>query len=300
MTVDLDGWSVGLIGLGLMGVPIARNLHRAGAAVTVTSRSRAPVTALVEEGMRSAASPQDLVNSLPAGAAIFVVVTDTAAVRQVITGENGVLQGDVTDKTVVDMGTTQVMDTRELAGLVSEQGGNYVDAPVSGGQVGAEQGTLSIMAGGRGEVVSRLDPLFSVLGQRVTHVGDVGAGQIAKSANQMIVGMTLDAVAEALTLAESAGADPARVRDALTGGFADSRILDLHGQRMIEQSFEPGGRVTVQRKDVIQALDLAEHVGISLPGLAENKLLWDEMVERGWGDLDHSAIVKLIKGLKSE
>lgn len=299
MTVRLDGWAVGLIGLGLMGVPMARNLHRAGAAMTVTSRRDAVVQALAAEGMQGASSPKALADALPAGAAIIVMVTDTAAVRAVITGEDGLLAGDLTGKTVIDMGTTQVTDTRELAAMVTAQGGSYVDAPVSGGQLGAEQASLSIMAGGSTEGIKRLAPIFSVLGQRFTHVGDIGAGQIAKTANQMIVGMTLDAVAEALSLAEAAGADPARVREALTGGFADSRILELHGKRMIDETFEPGGRVSVQRKDVMQALALADTVGLSLPGLAKNRQLWDEMVATGWGDLDHSAIIKLIKALKS-
>lgn len=292
---DLSGWNIGFVGLGLMGVPMVRNLHRAGADITVTSRRPESVGPLLAEGMSAAASPKEMADCLPAGAIIIVMVTDTAAVRQVVEGQHGLTKGDLAGRTVIDMGTTQVMDTREMAESVKAAGGCYVDAPVSGGQVGAEDGTLSIMVGGDRPDVDAVAPVLSVLGQRITHVGGIGAGQVAKTANQMIVGMTLDAVAEALALTEHAGVDPARVREALTGGFAGSRILELHGNRMIDESFEPGGRVTVQRKDVAQALALAEDVGISLPGLSANKRLWDAMVDCGWGDLDHSAIIKLIK-----
>lgn len=296
---ELNGWSVGLIGLGLMGMPMARNLHRAGASVVVTSRKAEPVQVMEAEGLRGAATPAALADMLPTGAAIIIMVTDTEAVCAVITGEDGLLQADLAGKTIIDMGTTQVMDSRDFADMVLSRGGCYVDAPVSGGQIGAETGQLSIMIGAEDADFDRLRPVFGALGKRVTHVGPVSAGQIAKTANQMIVGMTLDAVAEALALAERAGADPARVRKALQGGFADSRILELHGQRMIDEAFAPGGRVTVQRKDVIQALALADSVGLHLPGLERNKLLWDEMVELGWGELDHSAIIKVIRDLDS-
>lgn len=280
-----------------MGVPMARNLLRAGADLTVYSRSRDPVDLLVGEGASSALSPKELALAVRGGA-LIVMVTDTAAVEAVIEGPEGILSSGVEglDGTlVIDMGTTQVAPTRRMAEAVSGLGGAYVDAPVSGGVVGAEEANLTILAGGAVKDFEKALPLFEVMGRRITHLGGVGSGQVTKTANQMIVGLTLGAVAEALTLAERAGVDPANVREALIGGFADSRILDLHGLRMVEDRFEPGGRVSVQLKDVRQAMELARELGLKLPGLSRNLELWEAAVVRGWGDLDHSAIVKLIR-----
>ncbi len=169
-----------------------------------------------------------------------------------------------------------------------------MDAPVSGGVVGAEQASLAIMAGGSDDAIARARPLLEILGANVTHVGEVSAGQVAKAANQVIVGLTIGAVAEALALAKRAGVDPAKVRAALRGGFADSRIMELHGQRMIDGEFAPGGKVVTQRKDMFQALQLAHAFDLELPATDLNMTLYDQLIESGGGDLDHSALFKVI------
>jgi 3-hydroxyisobutyrate dehydrogenase-like beta-hydroxyacid dehydrogenase len=293
---DLTGWRVGLVGPGLMGAPMARNLRAAGAEVTVCGRRPEPLAALAAEGIATVLRPSDLI---AAGLALVVTcVTDTPAVEQVVTGPDGLLSAPSLPGglLVVDMGTTAVKATQALAARVAEAGGAWVDAPVSGGQVGAEAGTLSIMAGGHVADLDRIRPLLSVLGRRLTHVGDVGAGQVAKAANQVIVGLTIGAVAEGLALARAAGVDPARVREALIGGFADSRILELHGRRMVEGDFQPGGRVVIQHKDLTQALDLAESLGLTLPATALNRALFARLIEAGDGDLDHAALIRALEG----
>ncbi len=284
--------TVGFIGLGLMGKPMARHLHAADVNTIVYNRSRGSLDELVAEGMSGATSPRDLARQVGDGV-IIVCVTDTPSVETVLLGESGIEHGLQPGALVIDMGTTAVDATRRFADEVSRAGGDYVDAPVSGGQVGAQAATLSIMAGGTEAAFARAMPLFAILGDRATHVGDIGAGQIAKTANQMIVALTVDAIAEAFSLAKRAGVEPAKVREALAGGFADSTILGLQGQRMIDGAFEPGGRVTVQRKDVAQALDLARQLGIRLPATELNLSLWDRLIEEGDGSLDHSAIIRL-------
>lgn len=288
----LAGRKVGFIGLGLMGKPMARHLAAAGAEMTVASRSPGPVEELAAEGMTAAATPREVAAACDD---IIVCVTNTPAVDAVLHGDGGLLAGLRKNTLVIDMGTTQVAETRAWAKEVEAAGGSYVDAPVSGGQVGAAEGNLTIMAGGSDAAFARALPLFEAMGRKITHMGDTGAGQVTKAANQAIVALTITAVAEALALAKRCGVDPDKVREALAGGFASSRILELHGKRMAEGNFEPGGRATVQRKDVIQGLELAEQAGIALPSLAFNKTLWDRLIDKkGWGDLDHSAIFKLI------
>jgi len=277
-----------------MGKPMARNLAAAGAHMTVASRSPGPVEELAAEGMNPADTGKAVAE---ASDIVIVMVTNTPAAEAVIAGPGGVIEGLSPGKLVIDMGTTAVKATRALAGKVEDAGGAWIDAPVSGGSVGATEGTLTIMAGGAEEAIARAAPLFEVLGRRYTRIGGPGAGQVAKAINQNIVGLTIAAVAEGIALARAAGADPAKVREALNveGGFAQSRILDLHGQRMIDGTFEPGGRVSVQHKDVHQGLELAAQVGIRLPSLERNVELWDQMIEKGWADLDHSALIKLIE-----
>jgi 3-hydroxyisobutyrate dehydrogenase-like beta-hydroxyacid dehydrogenase len=270
---------------------MARNLKAAGATVIVHNRSPGPMAELSAEGFETAASPAALARDADS---LILMVSDTPAVETVITGPSGVLTAARPATLIVDMGTTAVTATRTLASRVARTGAAWVDAPVSGGQIGAEQADLTIMAGGAEADIDRARPLFEVLGRRFTHVGDVGAGQVAKAANQIIVGLTIGAVAEGLTLARRAGVDPARVRDALIGGFAGSRILDLHGQRMVEGRFTPGGRVTTQRKDLAQALDLAETLGLDLPATALTMALYDRLIAAGEGDLDHAALVRAL------
>ena len=288
---SLEGETTGFIGLGLMGRPMSLNLKKAGARLVVHNRSRPVVDALAAKGMIAAATPGAVAAQAKT---VVVMVGDTPAVEAVVGGEDGVLGAIGPDSLVIDMGTTAVSATRRLAAAVADAGGQYVDAPVSGGTVGAEAGTLTIMAGGEEDAVRRATPLLEVLGGRLTHVGGVGTGQVAKAANQVIVGLVIGAVAEALSLARRAGADPAKVRQALKGGFADSRILELHGQRMISGDFRPGGKATTQRKDLAQALDLAAELGFEMPATRLNRELYDRLIADGFGDEDHSALIKVL------
>ena len=291
MSSPLSGHVVGFIGLGLMGRPMAMNLHAAGAEVVIHNRSRAVVDALAAEGLSPAHSPREVAERAPV---VIVMATDTAAVARIVDADDGIASGIGPDGLLIDMGTTAVTATRELAGSIEGRGGQYVDAPVSGGEVGAKAGTLSIMAGGSQPAIARAMPYFGVMGARVSHVGDVGAGQIAKAANQVIVGLTIGAVAEGLALAKRAGADPAKVREALQGGFATSRVLELHGQRMIDGAFTPGGKATTQRKDLQEALDLAASIGLELPATALTRDLYDRLIAAGGGGLDHSGLYTVI------
>ncbi len=282
-----------------MGRPMALNLTAAGAAVTICGRPGASLEAARAAGLATVTRPADLIS---AGLEVVIIcVTDTPAVDHVVDGADGLLSGRLAPGTlIVDMGTTAVPATRALSDRVAAAGGAWVDAPVSGGQVGAETGNLTIMAGGAPEDVARVRPLLGVLGRRLTHVGPVGAGQVAKAANQVIVGLTIGAVAEGLALARAAGVDPARVREALMGGFAESRVLELHGRRMVENDFQPGGRVTTQHKDIAQALDLARALGLSLPASAVNKALYERLIGDGDGDLDHAALIRALEAPATE
>jgi 3-hydroxyisobutyrate dehydrogenase-like beta-hydroxyacid dehydrogenase len=288
---SLDGKTIGFIGLGLMGRPMSLNLKKAGARLIVHNRSRPVVEEMAAKGMVAADTPAAVAAKAKV---VIVMVSDTPAVEAVIGGADGILGAVGPDSLVIDMGTTAVSATRRLAAAVVGAGGQYVDAPVSGGTVGAEDGTLTIMAGGPEDAVGRAAPVFEVLGASLTHVGAIGTGQVAKAANQVIVGLVIGAVAEALTLARRAGADPAKVRQALKGGFADSRILELHGQRMVSGDFRPGGKATTQRKDLAQALDLAAELGFKMPATHLNKGLYDRLIDDGFGDLDHSALIKVL------
>lgn len=287
------GSVTGFIGLGIMGRPMASNLARAGFQVVVHNRSPGPMEALAAQGLATAETPRAVGE---AADTVILMLANTPAVESVLFGDNGLAEGVAESALVIDMGTTAVPDTRRFAERLAARSVDYLDAPVSGGEVGAREGTLTIMAGGEGRAVERARPLFECLGGRLTHVGGTGAGQVAKAANQVIVGLTIGAVAEALTLARRAGVDPSRVREALMGGFAGSRILELHGQRMVERSFEPGGRSTTQRKDLFQALELARSLDLELPATALNMSLYDTLIAQGGGDLDHSALVKVIDG----
>ena len=288
----LDGTKIGFIGLGLMGKPMARNLHAAGAAMTVASRSPGPAEELAGEGMSTAASPRDVAE---VSDITILMVTDTSAVDKVLHGPDGVIAGLSSGKSVIDMSTTKVRETREWAEEVKAAGAHYIDAPVSGGTPGAEAGNLTILIGADEASLPGAMAVFEVLGENITHIGDIGAGQVTKTANQAIVGMTLAAVAEGLTLAARAGVDPAKVRTALLGGFAESRVLDLHGGRMVDRAFEPGGRASVHHKDILQALELADQVGLDLVSTKTNLQLWQKMLDRGWQDLDQAGIIRAVE-----
>jgi 3-hydroxyisobutyrate dehydrogenase-like beta-hydroxyacid dehydrogenase len=288
----LAGRRVGFIGAGVMGRWMIGHLAAAGAELAIHNRTRAKAEALAGPAIAVADTPAEAARRCDT---LVLMVTDTAAVEAALFGEHGAADGLSAGSLLIDMGTTSVEATRDFAARLAGAGVDYVDAPVSGGEPAAREARLTIMAGGSEAALARARPVLEQLGARITHVGEVGAGQVAKAANQIIVALTIGAVAEALTLAERAGVDPARVREAIRGGFAESRILEVHGQRMLAQAFEPGGRVRIQRKDVDQALALARSLGLELPASALSLTLWDEMIARGWGDLDHSALIKLIE-----
>lgn len=283
---DLTGRRIGFIGLGNMGWPMVQRLVAAGAQVTTSLHRPRPVpdgVAVVETPAALAAHGCDV---------IIIMVTDTPAMQRVVLAD-GLLTSLVPGTLVIDMGTSAVAATRAVADQVRAVGGDWLDAPVSGGVVAAEAGGLTIMAGGSADAFARALPLFQILGRRITHVGDAGAGQVAKTCNQVIVGLTINAVAEALALAQAAGVDPSLVRDAIRGGFAESRVLDLHGGRMVTGALAPGARATIQRKDLAQALDLAQQSGIALPATSLCRDQYDRLIAQGDGDLDHAALIRL-------
>lgn len=288
MDKALSGHKIGFVGLGNMGRANARHLHNAGAEVIVWNRSDAPAEAAVALGMKRAASLPELAREVGPGI-ICINLTMTDVVEQVVFGAGGLIDGLHPDALIIDFGTTGVPETKTFASQV-----NWVDAPVSGGQVGAEAASLTIMAGGSPESFQRALPVFQVVGKNITHLGPSGSGQVTKLANQLIVAQTIDAVAQALRLAELSGVDSALVRKALLGGFAESRILDLHGDRMVRRDFAPGGRATLQLKDVRLMCQLADSVGLDSPTLRNSLAQWESFVhEKGLGDLDHSGLFRM-------
>ncbi|GLO72785.1 dehydrogenase [Phaeobacter inhibens] len=287
---------VGFIGLGLMGLPMAQNLVDAGVDLAVFNRTAAKSEPLVAKGATASDDVGQLAQQTRGGI-VVICVSDTPAMTQTI---EALTRQDLSGTLVIDMGTTTVDATRAAAVRVGAAGGAFMDAPVSGGALGATDGTLSIMAGGEATDIIRAALLFSVLGNSTTHIGPVGAGQIAKAANQAIVGATLGIVGETMLLAKTAGADPAKMREALLGGFAGSRILDLHGQRMIDRTFEPGGRARTQAKDLVQAADLAKSLNLNLPILAQCRDLWLDMVDSGMADLDQSGYLAFVESKQAQ
>ncbi len=288
MSKPLTGYKVGFIGLGNMGWANVRHLQEAGAEVVVWTRSGRHLDEAAARGMGVAGGAAEVARRVDGGI-VCVNVSDTAAVESVVFGADGLVEGFSGRGFVIDFGTTGVGETRRFAARV-----DWVDAPVSGGQVGAEARTLTVMAGGSEANFQRAEPVLRAVGSRVTHMGPVGAGQVTKLANQLIVAQTIDAVAQAVRMAELAGVDPARVREALIGGFAASRVLELHGERMIRRDFAPGGRAALQLKDVRLIAELAREVGLESATLDNSLRQWVSFVEeRGWGDLDHSGLFKL-------
>jgi 2-hydroxy-3-oxopropionate reductase len=288
MNTPLTSLQIGFIGLGNMGAPMARHLHRSGATVFVWNRSPKPAEAAQAEGMRRATSLAELAREVGDGV-VCLNLTTTRVVEEVVFGEGGLSANLHPDALIVDFGTTGVPETKKFA-----LRHRWVDAPVSGGQLGAQQANLTIMAGGSREAFERALPILQTVGSRVTHLGESGSGQVTKLANQLIVAQTIDAVAQALRLLELSGVDPAAAREALLGGFAESRILNLHGKRMIERNFNPGGRAELQLKDVRLICELADSVGLKSSTLENCRKQWECFVhEKGWGGLDHSGLFKL-------
>ncbi|MDQ7820687.1 MAG: 2-hydroxy-3-oxopropionate reductase [Armatimonadota bacterium] len=285
---------IGFIGLGIMGKPMARNLLRAGFPLTVHNRSRAPVEEMVAAGARDGGSPRGVAE---ASDIVITMLPDSPDVQQVVLGPDGVLEGLRADGVLVDMSTISPLVTREIAQAVRARGAHMLDAPVSGGERGAIEATLSIMVGGPAEVVARVRPVFEALGKNIVHIGDIGAGQVAKACNQIVVALTIQAVSEALTLAAKAGVDPARVRQALLGGFAQSRVLELHGQRMLDRNFTPGFRVRLHQKDLNIALSAGKSLGVPLPATAVVQEAFTALRGLDRSDWDHSALVTLLETL---
>ena len=278
---------IAFLGIGMMGLPMARRLCGAGHAVHAWNRARDKAERLAPHGAHVHASARDAV----AGADVVVsILADGAVTGEVLFDPVAGAAAAVPRGAVwVDMASIRPAEARDHAARLAALGVAHVDAPVSGGTVGAEAGTLAIMAGGEAADLERVRPVLDALG-RVTHVGPHGAGQLAKLANQMIVGITIGAVAEALLLCEKGGADPAKVREAISGGFADSRILQVHGQRMVERDFAPRARMTVQLKDLRNALATASEVGLRAPITTLFESLYADAVARGLGDLDHAGL----------
>lgn len=276
---------LGFIGLGVMGRPMAANLLAAGHRLTVYRDS--PAAREVLGAARFASSAAEVTR---ASDIVILMLPDTPDVEAVVRGEDGVLAGLREGTLVIDMSSISPAAEQRLAEEVEKAGGRHLDAPVSGGDIGARDGTLSIMVGGDVETVERARPILEVLGSRISHIGPAGAGQAAKVANQIVVGVTIEAVAEALRLVEAFDVDPVAVRTALMGGFASSRVLEVHGQRMIDGAFDPGFRIRLHRKDLRLAVEAAEELGVSLPAAGLVQDLMNAAVEDGLGDSDHSAM----------
>ena len=283
---------IGFIGTGIMGRPMAGHLQGAGHELfLIEHRSPAP-SELVEGGAVVCASPGEIASKADV---VVLMVPDTPDVEQVLFGADGVARGLSAGKTVIDMSSIDPIATKGFGSAIEALGCDYVDAPVSGGEVGAKNASLTIMVGAKPAVFERVTPLFEVMGKNITLVGEIGAGQITKVANQIIVALNIEAVAEALLFAAKAGADPARVRKALLGGFAASRVLEVHGERMINRSFDPGFRIRLHQKDLNLALSGARTLGMSLPNTASAQQLFSACVANGGGDQDHSALVRALE-----
>jgi len=281
---------IGFIGLGIMGAPMAGHLIDAGHTLFVNTHGKVPdAIAAKAEACASAAEVARRAD------VIFIMVPDTPDVEKVLFGENGVASGLSAGKTVVDCSSIDPISTQGFAGRIVEMGCGYVDAPVSGGEVGAKAASLTIMCGGAEKTFESVRPLLETMGKNVTLVGEAGAGQITKVANQIIVALNIAAVGEALVFASKAGADPAKVRQALMGGFASSRILEVHGQRMIDRSFAPGFRIALHQKDLNLAMQSARSLGVALPQTAGAAQLMNACAALGHGQEDHSALVRALE-----
>ena len=285
---------LGFIGLGIMGKPMAGHLIAAGHEVFLHTRSGVPQE-LADKGGRACASAKEVAQSAEV---IFTMVPDTSDVERVLFGESGVaagLSGLSKGKTVVDMSSISPIETKRFAQDINRLGCDYLDAPVSGGEVGAKGAALTFMVGGPQAAFDRIKPYFELMGKNITLVGGNGDGQTCKVANQIIVALTIEAVGEALLFASKAGADPAKVREALMGGFAASRILEVHGERMIKRNFQPGFRIELHQKDLGLALDGARALGLALPNTAAAQQLFSACAAQGGARWDHSALVRALE-----
>lgn len=285
--------NIGFIGLGIMGKPMALNLIKGGHELYAFSLPSVPQE-VVDAGAKACGSGREVAQNAEI---VIIMVPDTPHVAAALFGDDGVAAGLTPGKVVVDMSSISPIETKAFARRINALGCEYLDAPVSGGEVGAKAGTLSIMVGGPQEAFERVKPLFERMGKNLTLVGGNGDGQTAKVANQIIVALNIEAVAEALLFAAKAGADPARVREALMGGFANSRILEIHAERMIKRTFAPGFRIKLHQKDLNIALQSAREMGMALPNTATVQQLFSACVAAGGADWDHSALVRATETL---
>jgi 2-hydroxy-3-oxopropionate reductase len=287
---------LGFIGLGIMGKPMTRNLLKAGYSVTVYNRSRAAMEELATAGASLADSPREVAEH---SQVLFTCLPDSPDVEAVVLGQKGVLEGAKSGLVYVDMSTIAPATSQKIYQALKEKGIQALDAPVSGGDIGAQQGTLSIMVGGDESAFQRVLPLLQAMGKNIVHIGESGAGQVTKACNQIVVALTVQAVAEALTLAKKSGVDVAKVREALLGGFAQSRVLEVHGKRMLEGDFAPGFKLDLHRKDMNIVLQTGRELGVPLLGSAQVTMLMDALIAQGKGELDNAAIATLYELLSN-
>jgi 2-hydroxy-3-oxopropionate reductase len=284
--------NIAFIGLGIMGKPMAHNLHKAGHKLIVYARRAESMLPLQDLGCVTCST---IAEATAQADVIFIMVSDTHDVKQVLFAEGGVAQAAKPGSVVVDMSTISPTATRRYAARLAERGIAMLDAPVSGGDVGAINGTLSIMVGGQADVFERVKPLFECMGKNIVHIGDHGAGQVAKACNQIVVGVTIEAVAEALTFARKSGVDVAKVREALMGGFAASRILDIHGKRMLDNNYQPGFKTKLHQKDMNIVMQTAQELRLALPAAALVMQHMNALMGTGDAELDSAAIMKVVE-----
>jgi 2-hydroxy-3-oxopropionate reductase len=285
--------TVGFIGLGIMGRPMAKNLMEAGYELVLQNRSPEKAEELAEEGNATAArSPREVAEACDL---VITMLPDSPDVEAVVAGEGGVLEGIRDSALLVDMSTISPVVTEELAAKVREKGASMLDAPVSGGDVGAIEGALSIMVGGSKEDFERARPLFDVMGKVATHVGPIGAGQVVKACNQIVVALTIEAVSEALVLGSKGGVAPEKILDVLGGGLAGNKVMEVKREKMLGHSFDPGFRIELHHKDLGIALAAGREYGVTLPVTAIVDQMLETLKMRGKGDRDHSAILTLIE-----
>jgi 2-hydroxy-3-oxopropionate reductase len=285
---------VGFIGLGIMGMPMARNLMEAGYELTVHNRSPEKAEELGKEGAAVAATPREVAENSDV---VITMLPDSPQVREVVAAEDGVLEGVSEGALLIDMSTISPVVTEELAEAVKEKGASMLDAPVSGGDVGAIEGTLSIMVGGEEADFQRAKPLFEAMGKTITHVGPTGAGQVTKAANQVVVALTIEAVSEALVLGSAGGVSPEKILEVLGGGLASNKVMEVKREKFLSHTFEPGFRSELHHKDLGIALAAGREYGVVLPVTAIVDQMLLSMKRKGWGGEDHSALLRIIEDL---
>ena len=288
---------VGFVGLGVMGGPMARNLLAAGHELVVFSRTRASVDDVVDSAPTHATAARSAREVAAQADITILMLPDSPQVREVLDGDDGLLAGAREGSLIVDMSTISPVVTREIAAGCGERGIGWVDAPVSGGDVGAREASLSIMAGGSDEDFARAKPLFEALGKTIVHVGPVGSGQVVKACNQVVVALTIEAVSEALVLGSKAGVDPATIIEVLSGGLAANKVMEVRGRNLLEHDFTPGFRIDLHHKDLGIALQTAREYGVALPNTAAVDQMLQALRSNGRGDRDHSALLTHIEDL---